>query len=120
VWICRLWSLFLMDGCYQVVRGVRKAAIPPPSELRIRRGITVDHNKTNRDATETRRFCKFVGNDSAMIRPSPGLMFSVDRYHWLKPLGDIFFANSDLTGFSIFEEAQYRVVEAARRALQRL
>jgi phytoene dehydrogenase-like protein len=56
----------------------------------------------------------------AMIRPSPGFMFSADRKRWQKPLGNIFFANSDLSGFSIFEEAQYRGVEAARRALQRL
>jgi len=53
----------------------------------------------------------------AMIRPSPGFMFSDDRERWLKPLGNIFFANSDLSGFSIFEEAQYRGVEAARRAI---
>jgi len=56
----------------------------------------------------------------AMIRPSPGFMFSADRQRWLKPLGNIFFANSDLSGFSIFEEAQYRGVEAARLALHRL
>ena len=53
----------------------------------------------------------------AMIRPSPGFMFSADREHWQKPLGNIVFANSDLSGFSIFEEAQYRGVDAARRAL---
>jgi hypothetical protein len=63
---------------------------------------------------------KFVGNGHAMIRPSPGFMFSTDRDRWLKPLGNIFFANSDLSGFSIFEEAQYRGVEAARLALHRL
>ncbi|HTA71989.1 MAG TPA: FAD-dependent oxidoreductase, partial [Bryobacteraceae bacterium] len=56
----------------------------------------------------------------AMIRPEPGFMFSADRQRWLKPLGNIFFANSDLSGFSIFEEAQYRGVEAARLALHRL
>ena len=56
----------------------------------------------------------------AMIRPEPGFMFSADRQRWLKPLGKIFFANSDLSGFSIFEEAQYRGVEAARLALHRL
>ena len=53
----------------------------------------------------------------AMVRPSPGFMFSADRERWLRPLGNIFFANSDLSGFSIFEEAQYRGVEAARRAI---
>ena len=52
----------------------------------------------------------------AMARPSPGFMFSEARTRWLKPLGNIFFANSDLSGFSIFEEAQYRGVEAAKGA----
>lgn len=56
----------------------------------------------------------------AMVRPAPGFVFSADRAHWKKPLGNIYFANSDLSGFSIFEEAQYRGVEAARRALHEL
>ncbi len=56
----------------------------------------------------------------AMARPSPGFVFSDARERWLKPLGNIFFANSDLSGFSIFEEAQYRGVAAARSALARL
>jgi hypothetical protein len=53
-----------------------------------------------------------------MARPSPGILFSENRTRWLKPLGNIFFANSDLSGFSIFEEAQYRGVEAAKSALR--
>jgi glycine/D-amino acid oxidase-like deaminating enzyme len=44
----------------------------------------------------------------AMVRPVPGFMFSAEREKWLKPQGHIYFANSDLSGFSIFEEAQYR------------
>jgi hypothetical protein len=56
----------------------------------------------------------------AMARPWPRFMFSPDREHWLRPLGNIYFANSDLSGFSIFEEAQYRGVEAARAALRKL
>jgi hypothetical protein len=53
-----------------------------------------------------------------MARPSPGLLFSEERERWLKPTGNMFFANSDLSGFSIFEEAQYRGVEAAKGALR--
>ncbi|HEX6896166.1 MAG TPA: FAD-dependent oxidoreductase [Bryobacteraceae bacterium] len=56
----------------------------------------------------------------AMIRPSTGFMFSDERERWRKPLGNIFFANSDLSGFSIFEEAQYRGVSAAQNALRRI
>jgi hypothetical protein len=54
----------------------------------------------------------------AMARPSPGFLSSEARGRWLKPAGHIFFANSDLSGFSIFEEAQYRGVEAAKGALR--
>ncbi|HYL37411.1 MAG TPA: FAD-dependent oxidoreductase [Bryobacteraceae bacterium] len=54
----------------------------------------------------------------AMVRPAPGFIFSGERQRWLKPLGQVFFANSDLSGFSIFEEAQYRGVAAARSALR--
>ena len=53
----------------------------------------------------------------AMVRPSPGFVLSEDRSRWRKPLGRIHFANSDLSGFSIFEEAQYRGVQAADRVI---
>ena len=35
-----------------------------------------------------------------------------------KNFGKVFYANSDLSGFSIFEEAQYRGVRAADRVLK--
>ncbi|MGI8744945.1 MAG: FAD-dependent oxidoreductase [Bryobacteraceae bacterium] len=53
----------------------------------------------------------------AMVRPAPGFIFAEERRRWLRPLAHIHFANSDLSGFSIFEEAQYRGVRAAERAL---
>ena len=54
----------------------------------------------------------------AMVRPAPGFVFSEERQRWLKQQARIYFANSDLSGFSIFEEAQYRGVGAAERALK--
>jgi phytoene dehydrogenase-like protein len=48
----------------------------------------------------------------AMARPTPGFLKRRP-----KPLDNLFYANSDLSGFSIFEEAQYRGVEAAHSAL---
>ena len=53
----------------------------------------------------------------AMARPNVGAIFSSDRKSLRKPHGPILFANSDLSGFSIFEEAQYRGVMAAERVL---
>ena len=53
----------------------------------------------------------------AMIRPAPGFLFSAQREHWLKPQGGILFANSDLSGVSIFEQAQYHGAKSADRIL---
>ncbi len=55
----------------------------------------------------------------AMARPNVGSIFSESRLRLAKPSGDLILANSDLSGFSIFEEAQYRGVKAADHALGR-
>lgn len=56
----------------------------------------------------------------AMARPKVGAIFSPERIALRKLHGRILFANSDLSGFSIFEEAQYRGVAAAETALSAL
>jgi hypothetical protein len=53
----------------------------------------------------------------AMARPKVGTIFSPELQRLRKPHGRILFANSDLSGFSIFEEAQYRGVVAADSVL---
>jgi hypothetical protein len=56
-----------------------------------------------------------------MIRPSPGFMWGPDRRAAASTLQDrIYFAHSDLSGISIFEEAFYRGHTAARQVLERL
>ena len=56
----------------------------------------------------------------AMVRPVVGFLGSEERRLAAAQAGDVLYANSDLSGFSIFEEAQYRGVTAAARALKRL
>jgi len=56
----------------------------------------------------------------AMIRPVPGFIWGNARSEALKPHGNIHFAHSDMSGISIFEEAQYRGVTAANSVLRRL
>jgi len=56
----------------------------------------------------------------AMVRPKPGFIWGVARQHAAQPMGRIRFAHSDLSGFSIFEEAQYRGVFAAEQVLESL
>ena len=56
----------------------------------------------------------------AMIRPTPGFLGSSGR-HFLQASKDgLFYAHSDLSGISIFEEAQYRGVTAAESAAARV
>lgn len=56
----------------------------------------------------------------AMARPGVGAINSEARRRLGRPTGNICFANSDLSGFSIFEEAQYRGVTAADYVLRRI
>lgn len=55
-----------------------------------------------------------------MIVPKPGFIWGEARKAALQPQGRIFFAHSDMSGISIFEEAQYHGVQAADGVLQRL
>jgi hypothetical protein len=56
----------------------------------------------------------------AMARPKVGAIFSAERRNLAKARSRILFANSDLSGFSIFEEAQYRGVNAADKVLSQV
>ncbi|MCC6390645.1 MAG: FAD-dependent oxidoreductase [Bryobacterales bacterium] len=56
----------------------------------------------------------------AMARPVTGWMWNDKRRRLADWGGDIVLANSDLSGMSIFEEAQYHGVRAATRVLHRL
>lgn len=52
-----------------------------------------------------------------MARPVPGFLASAERRSWASAKGSVVYANSDLSGFSIIEEAQYKGVLASDRAL---
>jgi hypothetical protein len=53
----------------------------------------------------------------AMARPTVGAILSAERRRLATSRGPLVFANADLSGFSIFEEAQYRGVRAADHVL---
>jgi len=55
-----------------------------------------------------------------MVRPKPAFLWGRAREQAAKPIGRVRFAHSDLSGFSIFEEAQYHGVLAAEQVLQAL
>ncbi len=54
----------------------------------------------------------------AMIRPTPGFLTSAARRQLTAARDRLFYAHSDLSGISIFEEAQYRGVTAADAAFR--
>lgn len=57
----------------------------------------------------------------AMIRPTPGFLFSAERAQASQSLqGSLHFANTDLGGLALFEEANFHGVRAAEAALQGL
>ncbi len=56
----------------------------------------------------------------AMIRPVPGFLRSEARRNAARPFGPVRFAHSDLSGLSLFEEAQYRGIRAAEDLLREL
>jgi hypothetical protein len=53
----------------------------------------------------------------AMIQPRVGFIWGESRRQAARQQGNIHFAHSDLSGFSIFEEAQYRGLSAAEKIL---
>ncbi len=55
-----------------------------------------------------------------MVLPKPGFIWGSERREAAKPLGAIHFAHSDLSGYSIFEEANDRGVRAAEAVLAAL
>jgi hypothetical protein len=54
----------------------------------------------------------------AMVRPTVGAVFSPERQALKRSQDGLVFAHSDVSGLSLFEEAQYRGVMAADRVLR--
>ena len=53
----------------------------------------------------------------AMIRPTPNFIWHPDRALRVRPFGRIFFANADVTGLPLFEEACYSGIRAVQEAM---
>ena len=56
----------------------------------------------------------------AMIRPVPGFVWGEARRGAAAPYGPVRFAHSDMSGISLFEEAQYHGVRAAEEVMREL
>jgi hypothetical protein len=82
--------------------------------------ILHDLERVHRDIRKCVSRIDIMRMGHAMARPRVGAIFSVERRSLVKSRGRIRFANSDLSGFSIFEEAQYRGIHAARGVLEEI
>ncbi len=85
-----------------------------------REAILRDLSRAHPDIRERVSRIDLMRMGHAMARPVPGFLSSEARRKFASSNGPIYYANSDLSGFSIFEEAQYRGVVAADRALARI
>ncbi len=102
----------------------------PPAEMRAlllekdwsywREAILNDLSRAHRDVRSAVSRIDVMRMGHAMARPVPGFLGSESRRHFTTGPGPVIYANSDLSGFSIFEEAPYRGVTAADRALRDL
>ncbi len=100
----------------------------PPAEMRTlllekdwtwwREAILNDLSRAHPDIRERVSRIDVMRIGHAMARPVPGFLASETRRRFAGASDAIVYANSDLSGFSIFEEAQYRGVTAADRALK--
>ena len=82
--------------------------------------ILHDLERVHRDIRQCVSRIDIMRMGHAMVRPAVGSVFSEERRHVARFHNRVLFANSDLSGISIFEEAQYHGVEAAQRVLARL
>ncbi len=82
--------------------------------------ILRDLERVHKDIRECVSRVDIMRMGHAMVRPSVGAISSAERNKLKRREGRILFANSDLSGISIFEEAQFHGVEAAQTALRHL
>ncbi len=82
--------------------------------------VLLDIEKAHPDVRDCVSRLDIMRFGHGMIRPVPGFLSSEARHRLCEMKGPVQFANSDLSGISIFEEALYRGCRAAERILLRL
>ncbi|MBI2687354.1 MAG: FAD-dependent oxidoreductase [Acidobacteria bacterium] len=80
--------------------------------------ILADLERAHRDIRQCVSRVDIFRNGHAMIRPTPGFLSNPERKSWQTGRDRFYYASADVSGFSIFEEAQYRGIEAARRSIR--
>jgi hypothetical protein len=97
----------------------RRRLLATPREAWAER-ILADLARPHPEIRATVRNLDVFANGHAMACPRPGAVWSAARRRVEQGAARVHFAHSDASGFSLFEEAQYRGVVAAERALTSL
>lgn len=82
--------------------------------------VAADLIETNPDLRDAIRRIDVWRWGHAMIRPEPGFLWGAARTRAAAARPPLFFAHSDLSGLSLFEEAHYRGTTAAQAAMTHL
>jgi hypothetical protein len=97
----------------------RQALLTRPREYWAEQVLS-DLSRPHPDLRELVRELDVVRHGHAMARPLPGLIWGPARAAFAADGDRIRFAHADASGFSLFEEAQYRGILAAERTMKRL
>jgi monoamine oxidase len=110
---------YYLPLCDEPPADARARLLATPREVWAER-ILADLARPHPEIRETVRTLDVFANGHAMARPRPGFVWSESRRRIERGAPRVHFAHSDASGFSLFEEAQYRGVAAAERVLESL
>ena len=83
-------------------------------------GILAELSRAHADLPRLTRRIDVFRNGHAMIRPLPGVISAAGRAALAQGWGRVQFAHADVSGLSLFEEANYQGVRAAQATLRQL
>ena len=84
------------------------------------RGILAELGRAHADLPRLTRRLGVFRHGHAMIRPLPGVITAAGRAALAQGWGRVQFAHADVSGLSLFEEANYQGVRAAEATLRQL
>jgi monoamine oxidase len=113
-----LWTWY-RPYCAADVRASRSAMLDVSWE-RWRDEALRDLARAHRDIGEHVESIDVYRWGHAMVRPEPDFVWSATRVNAARPLGNVHFAGTDLSGMALFEEAQWSGVRAAEEVLAAL
>ena len=79
--------------------------------------VVADLSVAHRDIDQRIERLDIMRWGHAMIQPRPGFIWGDARRHAAKPFANVHFANTDLSGVALLEEAFYHGVRAAEEIL---